>query len=208
MTARDVGWSLTSPFVLYTNGSDVEGTMTNSESGDGNPTRVVLGILVGAAVGGVGYVGLGLATAHLSALFAIGVGLTCGLGARLGAGPRSPLSSLMGGLVAAVTTVGLNLVLAGSFPAAVAPSFLLKTAAVAAVIAVVIGYGSRLTEAILSGLGDLGGRRRRREAVSSHARGVVECPTCGSMQTEPQDMERGGELGGLSCNACDHRWVP
>jgi hypothetical protein len=74
-----------------------------------------------------------------------------------------------------------------------------------------IGYGSRLTESILSSLYDAGSSLRggsgSGRARSSDQQGMFECPSCGSVQTEAQDIDRGGEEGGFVCNACDHTWV-
>ncbi|MCA9517395.1 MAG: hypothetical protein KC635_20785 [Myxococcales bacterium] len=40
-----------------------------------------------------------------------------------------------------------------------------------------------------------------------HLRGTLECPACGSLQTEPEDTDMvTGAPRGMVCNACDHRF--
>jgi len=165
--------------------------------------------VLGALVGVGAYVGLGFATEQLSSLFAILVGFGSGVGARLGAGERSLPAGLVAALLSGLAVAAANIALSGAFPAVLEVTFMLKTSAIAGITGVGIGYGSRLTESILAGASGSGGSFRGGGASSpSDQQGMLECPSCGSIQTESHDVDRGGQVGAFVCNACDHTWVP
>ncbi|MEL6179139.1 MAG: hypothetical protein AAFS10_09300 [Myxococcota bacterium] len=162
--------------------------------------------LLGGMVGAGLHYGLALWAGWLMTWTSLAIGIGSGLGVRWGSGAQDMREALAAGLSGVVwVLVGESFVVAMDYYTFGVLQFGLSLVC-AGVGGVFVAQGVNPLDLMTSmATGDTFsvGSPRDREGL----RGTVECPQCGSMQTEAAEPDFvSDKLRSMHCNACGHQW--